>query len=103
MEYNQQNQPARENPGDRDPEMWELAKRRVGFKNHLAAYIVINAFLWGIWFFNDDHQYGGIWPWPLWSTFGWGIGLAFHFLGAYVFPRENSVEREYDKMMRNKK
>jgi hypothetical protein len=24
--------------------------------------------------------------------------LVFHYLGAYVFPRDNSVEREYDKL-----
>jgi hypothetical protein len=29
---------------------------------------------------------------------GWGIGLFFHWMGAYVFPRENSVEREYEKL-----
>jgi hypothetical protein len=92
MENNQSN--------ERDPQTWEIAKRRVSFKNHLAVYLVINAFLWSIWLFYSNDK-GGYWP--IWTTGGWGIGLIFHFLGAYVFPRENSVEREYDKMMRNKK
>jgi hypothetical protein len=96
MDYNQHNQPA----GERDPETWEIAKRRVSFKNHLATYIVINAFLWAIWYFYSDGDHG---YWPIYSTLGWGIGLMFHFLGAYVFPKENSVEREYEKLMRNKK
>ena len=29
--------------------------------------------------------------------------LLFHFLDAYVFPKENSVEGEYEKLIRNKK
>jgi hypothetical protein len=37
-------------------------------------------------------------PWPIWTTLGWGIGLAFHFAGAYIFPRANSVESEYQKL-----
>lgn len=101
MENNQSTQP-QENIGDRDPQVWEIAKRRVAFKNHLATYIIINAFFWVIWFFNND-RYESPWPWPIWPMFGWGIGLTFHFLAAYVFPQQNSVEREYDKMMRNKK
>jgi hypothetical protein len=87
----------------RDPELWEIAKRRVSFKYHLFTYIIINAFLWGIWFFteNDDGRVG--YPWPIWSTMGWGIGLFFHFLGAYVFPRNNGVEQEYQRLLRQKK
>jgi len=26
------------------------------------------------------------------------IGIFFHFLGAYVFPKANSVEKEYEKL-----
>ncbi len=87
----------------RDPELWEIAKRRASFKYHLFTYIVINAFLWAIWFLtgNDDDKRD--YPWPIWSTLGWGIGLFFHFLGAYVFPKDNSVEREYQRLLRQKK
>ena len=88
----------------RDPQLWEIAKRRASFKYHLATYIVINLFLWAIWFFTGDAgDMRDKYPWPIWSTLGWGIGLLFHFFGAYVFPKENSVEREYEKLIRNKK
>ena len=97
------NQPA---PEGKDPELWEIAQKRAGFKKHLVTYVIINAFLWGIWFVTgnqhrifdvgdwDMHRY----PWPIWTTLGWGIGLAFHFAGAYVFHKSNSVEREYQKL-----
>ncbi len=82
----------------RDPELWEIAKRRASFKGHLATYLVINAFLWILWYFTSDRNESNFIPWPLWSTIGWGVGLTFHFLGAYVFPRSASVENEYQKL-----
>jgi hypothetical protein len=93
------NQPKPQETDNRDAETWEIAKRRVSFKNHLATYLAVNAFLWGLWYFTG----AGKGYWPIWTTGGWGIGLFFHFLGAYVFPRESSVEREYEKMMRSKR
>ena len=92
-------------PEGKDPELWEIAQKRAGFKSHALTYLIINAFLWAIWYFTsrDDHfDMGriswGHFPWPLWSTLGWGVGLAFHFAGAYIFPKANSVEREYEKL-----
>ena len=88
----------------KDPHLWEIAKRRASFKTHLATYIVVNGFLWAIWFFTSNSEIRiNSYPWPVWSTLGWGIGLVFHFIGAYVSPKENSAEKEYEKLMRNKK
>ncbi|MER3498208.1 MAG: hypothetical protein C4308_05985 [Chitinophagaceae bacterium] len=33
---------------------------------------------------------------------GWGIGLVFHYLSAYVFPQSNSIEKEYEKTFSKK-
>jgi hypothetical protein len=54
---------------------------------------------WAIWYFTGGLNYSRFLPWPIWPTFGWGIGVLFHYLGAYVFPKNNSVEREYQKLM----
>ena len=95
-------------PEGKDPVLWEIAQKRAGFKRHALTYIIVNAFLWAIWFLSvnrhhvDFDNYGwNHFPWPLWSTIGWGIGLAFHFAGAYIFPQSNSVEREYQKLKNN--
>jgi hypothetical protein len=91
MENNNQNQ--------KDPQLWELAQKRASFKYHLATYLVMNAFFWILWYLkgqkmDDDDK----WPWPVWPLLGWGIGLAFHFIGTYIVPKENLAEKEYDKL-----
>ncbi|WP_315818238.1 2TM domain-containing protein [Paraflavitalea speifideaquila] len=93
---------------EKDPHLWEIAKRRASFKYHLAAYLLFNTFFWVIWFFTGQADYQGYYgnygyPWPIWPMMGWGIGLVFHFLGAYVYHKENSAEREYEKLLRNRK
>ena len=87
----------------RDPLLWEIAQRRASFKHHLGSYIVFNIFFWLIWAFTGQHYSGNSHlPWPVWPMMGWGIGLFFHFLGAYVFPKENAAEREYQKLVKTK-
>lgn len=85
-------------PPDRDPRLWQLAQRRAAFKYHLGTYVIVNAFFWVLWYFKGQHVSEEGWPWPIWPMIGWGIGLLFHYLGAYVFPKESSVEREYEKL-----
>lgn len=93
-------------PEGKDPELWEIAQRRGNFKNHLIVYLVVNSFLWAIWLFSAYQNLGSNLndlkgmrlPWPLWPTLGWGIGLVFQYAGAYIFPKANSVEREYEKL-----
>jgi hypothetical protein len=48
-----------------------------GFMAHFTSYVIINAFLIGIWAMT-----GGGYFWPAWPLMGWGIGIAFHAVGA---------------------
>jgi hypothetical protein len=83
---------------EREKDLWRIAKKRVGFKRHLATYIVINGFLWILWYIGDrDSDHGGI-PWPVFPMLGWGIGIVFNFLGAYVFTKHDAVQREYERL-----
>ena len=61
---------------------YTLAESRRGFKIHAAVYaivmtglIVLNSLLWA---YSD-----GDFPWVLFPLFGWGIGLAFHYIYGY--------------------
>lgn len=100
----QYNQPV---PEGKDPVLWEIAQRRAGFKKHLVTYLIINAFLWALWYFTGSRHNEmdvsrwantGQIPWPLWVTLGWGIGLAFNYAAAYMFHKTNTVESEYEKL-----
>ena len=89
-------------PEGKDPHLWLLAQRRASFKTHLAVYVVINLFLWVLWYFTRDmYDYNDgytVLPWPVWPAVGWGIGLAFHYVRAYVSTGHDTIEREYDKL-----
>ena len=98
-------------PEGKDPVLWEIAQKRASFKKHVLSYLIVNGFLWAIWFLSSSHYdtvnienlWHGNFPWPIWPTLGWGIGLAFHYSDAYLFPKANSVEREYEKLKNQKK
>lgn len=89
-------------PEGKDPHIWRLAQKRVSFKKHLIVYIIVNLFFWVLWFIGQRQvgfSFGGYQlPWPVWTTFGWGIGLAFHYVDAYVNMGNSSIEKEYEKL-----
>lgn len=90
-------------PPGRDPKLWQLANRRASFKKHLATYLIINVFLWLIWAFTGSNVDGNRIPWPAWTTLGWGVGLFFHYIGAYVSTGTNAVDKEYEKLQNQNK
>ena len=71
----------------------ELARTRVqakrDFSSHLLAYVVINAFLVGVWAIT-----GGGYFWPAWVLAGWGVGLVLHAWD--VFWRRPVTESDVD-------
>ena len=86
---------------NRDEHLWRIAKKRAGFKRHLAFYLIVNLFLWVVWFMTmkdaDMMNEYGI-PWPAWCSAGWGIGLAFHYYGAYHDDRQSRTMKEFQKL-----
>lgn len=82
--------------------LWDLAKRRASFRSHLITYLLINAFFWALWLITGERDSRNGFPWPLWPALGWGIGLAFHYLGAYGTGGQNAVEKEYEKLQNKK-
>ena len=74
----------------------EEARKRVqakrDFTSHIAAYVVINAFLIGMWGFTGAGYF-----WPAWVLGGWGIGLVLHAWD--VFFRRPVTEADVDAEM----
>ena len=51
-----------------------------------------------IWLFtNRNHTNSGV-PWPVWPTAGWGIAMVIQYFEAYKYPKENTAEKEYEKL-----
>ena len=76
-------------------------KERQDFLIHLAAFVGSNLIIWVLWFL----LFSGPFPWPIFVTLGWGIGIVSHFLsyyfkyGAGANRRENAIEREIEQEM----
>ncbi|MGZ3850247.1 MAG: 2TM domain-containing protein [Flavisolibacter sp.] len=80
-----------------DARLWQEAKGRAAFKAHLATYIVVNVLLWLVWLTTQGiHSY----PWPIWPTAGWGIGVISNYFSVYRFS--NSAEKEYEKLKKSR-
>ncbi len=90
-------------PDGKNAQLWKLAQARASFRSHLATYLIMSVVFWSIWYFSGERTYNNSLPWPVWPMFGWGIGVAFHYIGAYVTPNSNAAEREYERLKENQK
>ena len=90
-----------ENNNEQDAIIWEIAKKRVKFKEQLGSYIAVNGVLWLLWLFTYDSEVNEGLPWPAWCTIGWGIGLIFKYAKAYKTPTNLNIEKEVEKIKRN--
>jgi len=74
-------------------------KERAGVIAHAIPYIVVNSVLWLVFLSNPGDGF----PWPIFPTFFWGIGMAIHFFsyynkyGAGAARFEEEIQREIDR------
>ena len=82
-----------------DERLWRIARKRAMFKKNLFSYLVINAFLWAIWWFTTGRSEGVRgYPWPVWVMLGWGLGLGFQYFNAYNGNRQDIASEEFKKL-----
>jgi hypothetical protein len=58
-----------------------------GFRIHLLVFLLATPVIWLIWYLTDRSY-----PWPLWSTPAWALGVIFHYLGAFVFNNKKKPQ-----------
>ena len=65
----------------REQALQRLKKRR-DFKARLVVYALVNVVVWGIWLVvaASSHSW---WPWPVFLTLFWGIGLVMNAWDVY--------------------
>jgi uncharacterized membrane protein len=68
-------------------------KKRAEFRVHLLAYVMVNAFLVGVWAVT-----GAGFFWPIFPILGWAIGLVLNAWDVYrsTAPTEIEIRREMD-------
>ncbi len=86
-----------------DEEIMNMAKKRVeakkGFFIHLGMYVVINVFLFLVWFFLAGGP--GSYPWFLWVIFGWGIGVVANAISVFMHSsswEQREIQKEVDRL-----
>jgi len=83
-----------------DDALWKIAKKRSTFKLSLSIYLLINALLVGLWFYTTGAK---SYFWPAWPMLGWGIGIIFQFIDAYLSNGVFSEEKEFEKLKKKMK
>ena len=88
-----------EHVAERSPE-YELARKRAHrkhkFRGDVAAYVVINAFLIGVWALTGFGYF-----WPGWILAGWGMFLVLDAWNIYY--RKPVTEADIEREMRNQR
>lgn len=78
----------------------EQARKRVEkkhkFRGDVVAYVIINAFLIGVWAFTGAGYF-----WPGWVLAGWGVMLLLDAWNLYF--RRPITEAEIDEEMRRRR
>lgn len=81
---------------DRDDQR-EAALKRVkakrDFRNHVAAYLIVNTMFVFIWALSGAGYF-----WPIWIIASWGVGLAFNAWAVYFEKpiTESEIRREME-------
>ena len=80
----------------------EKFQARRDFMQHLAVYLLINSFLWLLYLSPGGFDF----PWPIFVTGFWGIGVVSQYVGFYykhgrgAEKREAEIEKEVTRQMR---
>jgi hypothetical protein len=95
----------------------ERYKQRMGLIIHFAAFAISNVMFWCFWLLITPAGVTSVadgvsatsptvtlgFPWPIFITLGWGVGIVAHFLtyyyryGAGANQREEAIEREIER------
>lgn len=85
---------AQETPNLREQALERLEKKQ-DFRGHLLVYLMVNALVWTIWAAT-----GAEFPWPIFVTFGWGIGVVMNAWDVYWRApiSEEEIESEIQRL-----
>ncbi len=87
--------------GDKKMDLiYKKARQRVAFKIHLTIFVLVNLFLWNLWYFLFNGTFGDATMKTLFSiTFGWLLVVIAHYLIIYKW-RDKMVDNEMKKLLK---
>lgn len=71
-------------------------KKRRDLGAHVLVYVLVNAVVWGVWAVVGANSQSW-WPWPIFLTLFWGIGLVMNAWD--VYRRRPITEQELQQEM----
>jgi hypothetical protein len=74
---------------DRLADATKAVDAKIGFYVHLVVYAVVNAGLIAINLLTSTEHL-----WFKWPLLGWGVGVFFHALAVFVFPKGRSIREQ---------
>lgn len=89
-------------PNHQDDYLWKVAKKRVALRKSFYYYVVVNLFLWLVWFATTKN-YTAEFPWPLYPTLGWGLAVAIQYFNICFAATKDPVTTEYEKLKQKEK
>jgi len=74
-------------------------KKRRDLTAHAIIYALVNLAVWGIWVVVAINSHSW-WPWPVFLTLFWGIGLAMNAWDVYFRKpiTEDELQREVNRL-----
>jgi len=63
------------------------------------VYILVNCMLVALWCFTNGVK---SYFWPMWPILGWGLGILYQFVDAYMGNTVFSDEKEFERLKRKK-
>lgn len=73
-------------------------QKKINFYKNLGSYVIVIGFLWMIAILT------GSGAWPIFPMLGWGLGVVFQALDAFIFgsitenTRQNMIQEEMRRM-----
>lgn len=89
-------------------EIKKKTEERNSLFGHAVSYAMVNLMMWGIWLFSSIGEGALNFPWPMFVTFGWGIGMFAHVMGYWSKygggrdRQEAYIQRELARMRSGK-
>lgn len=59
---------------------------------HAIVFVLVNAGIWGYWYYGEGAKDHWVYPWGIWITAAWGLSLLGHWASLYTNYEDEGVK-----------